>query len=56
MKPQYNPIEKQDYRSLSSAERNVLRKRAMSLIKSGKKKREVAILLGTNNTTISNLV
>ena len=63
MKTEINPIEKQDYRSLSSAERNALRKRAIALIlvlctkyavKSGKKKSEVAILLGTNNTTISN--
>jgi transposase len=54
MKKQFDIIEKQDYRSLSSIERNSLRKCGMALIKSGKKKSKVAILLGTNNTTISN--
>jgi len=54
MKKQSQKIEKQDFRGLSSSAREALRKRGIALIKSGKKKCDVAILLGTNNTTISN--
>ena len=54
MKAPIKTIDKIDYRSLSGAERNALRKRGIALIESGKKKGEVATLLGTNNTTISN--
>ena len=53
MKKQYQEIEKQDFRSLSSLEREALRKRGIALIKSGRKKSEVAKLPGTGNTTIS---
>ena len=38
MKKEYPPIEKQDFRSASAEVRQSTRKRAMSLIKSGKKK------------------
>jgi len=53
MEKQSHKIEKQDFRHLSSIERNILRKRGIALIKSGKQKSEVAKLLGTNNTTVS---
>jgi len=54
MKKESNIIAKQDYRHLPSAERNALRKRGLSLINSGVKQKEVARLLGTNTTTVSN--
>ena len=54
MKTQYSIIGKQDYRSLPSSQRNILRKRGIALIKSGMKKSEVASLLGTNSSTVSN--
>jgi transposase len=47
-------IAKQDYRNLPSAERNALRKRGLALINSGMKQKEVAHLLGTNQTTVHN--
>jgi transposase len=54
MKKDRDTIPKQDYRSLSSAERNSLRKRGIALIQSGMEQKEIALLLGTNTTTISN--
>ena len=45
-------IEKQDFRSASAPEREVIRKRAIFLIKSGKKKGEVADLFGVNKNTV----
>jgi len=54
MKKEVQPIEKQDFRGASSEVRQSLRKRAISLIKSGKKKGEVAILFGVNKNTVSN--
>lgn len=46
-------MEKMDFRKLSSQERFSYRKRAMSLIKSGKKKKEVAAIFGVRPNTIS---
>jgi transposase len=54
MKKEYPPIEKQDFRSASSEVRQSTRKRAMSLIKSGKKKGYIAELFGVNKNTVSN--
>jgi transposase len=53
MKPTYSIIDKHDYRRLPSSERNILRNRGISLIKSGLKKSAVAALLGTNKFTVS---
>ena len=47
-------IEKQDFRSASAEVRQAIRKRAISLIKSGKKKGEIANLFGVNKNTVSN--
>ena len=45
---------KQDFRKGSSAERQAIRKRGIILIQSGKKKGEVAQLLGVNKNTVTN--
>ena len=47
-------IEKQDFRSVSSEVRSAIRKRGIFLIKSGKKKGEIALLFGVNKNTVSN--
>lgn len=49
-------MEKNDFRKLSSDERYVFRKRAMSLIKSGSKKKEVALIMGVRPSTVSDWV
>lgn len=49
-------MDKVDYRSLPEIERFIMRKMAISLIKSGKKKKEVAQLLGVRPTSISEWV
>jgi transposase len=54
MKKAEQPIEKQDFRSASSEVRTAIRKRSISLIKSGKKKGEIAVLFGVNKNTVSN--
>jgi len=46
-------MEKVDFRTLSSEERYGFRKRAMSLIKSGKKQKDIAELFGVRTTTVS---
>ena len=46
-------MEKMDFRTLSSSERYKFRKRAIVMIKSGKKQNEVALLLGVRTNTIS---
>jgi transposase len=49
-------MEKNDFRKLSSTERYSFRKRAMSLIKSGTKKKDVALIMGVRPSTISDWV
>ncbi len=49
-------MEKVDYRSLPEEERFIMRKMAITLIKSGKKKKDVAQLLGVRPTSISEWV
>lgn len=49
-------MDKVDYRSLPEIERFIMRKMAISLIKSGKKKKDVARLLGVRPTSISEWV
>jgi len=49
-------MEKMDFRTLSSQERYVFRKRAITLIKSGKKQKEVALLYGVRTATVSDWV
>jgi len=46
-------MEKMDFRKLSSQERYIFRKRAIELIKSGKKQKEVAELYGVRIATVS---
>ena len=46
-------MEKMDFRTLSSQERYVFRKRAIELIKSGKKQKEIAELYGVRTATVS---
>lgn len=46
-------MEKMDFRTLSSEERYRFRKRAISLIKSGKKQKEISNLFGVRANTIS---
>jgi transposase len=53
MKTQSLITVKQDYRRLSREQREVLRNRGITMIKSGIKKSDVAKFLGTNNTTVS---
>jgi transposase len=47
-------MEKQDLRTLTEAERTVLRKRGIRMIKQGIKKGDAAQLLGVNKNTVSN--
>jgi transposase len=54
MKKEVQSIEKQDFRSASSEVRKAIRKRGISLIKSGMKKGKVANLFGVNKSTVSN--
>jgi len=49
-------MEKIDFRTLSSHERLSYRKRAISLIKSGEKKKDVALIFGVRPSTISDWV
>lgn len=49
-------MEKMDFRKLSSQERYVFRKRAIALIKSGKKQKEIAVLYGVRQATVSDWV
>lgn len=46
-------MEKMDFRTLTSAERYVFRKRAISMIKSGLKQKEVAEIFGIRTNTVS---
>lgn len=46
-------MEKMDFRKLSSSERYLLRKRAITLIKSGKTQKEVALFFGVRANTVS---
>ena len=46
-------MEKMDFRTLSSSERYHFRKRAVALIKSGKKQKEIALLFGVRPATVS---
>lgn len=46
-------MEKVDFRTLSSEERYVFRKRAITLIKSGKKQKDIAELFGVRTSTVS---
>lgn len=47
-------MEKTDLRTLSGPVREQLRKRGIALVKSGKKKGEVALLLGVDKNTVTN--
>lgn len=47
-------MEKEDFRRVDDATRSSYRKRAISLIKQGKKKGEIAELFGVNKNTVSN--
>ena len=47
-------MEKEDFRTLNDNIRSSYRKKAISLIKKGVKKGEIAILFGVNKNTISN--
>ncbi|MCK5815270.1 MAG: IS630 family transposase [Flavobacteriaceae bacterium] len=49
-------MKKMDFRKLSSVERLAFRKRGLSLIKSGKRQKEVAIILGVREATVSDWV
>jgi transposase len=53
MKVEIKSIEKQDFRSASAAVRQNIRKRGIALIKSGRKKGEVANLFAVNKNTVS---
>lgn len=46
-------MEKEDFRTIEESARLVLRKKAISLHKSGKKKKEIAILLGIRPNTVT---
>lgn len=46
-------MEKTDFRKLTSSERYQFRKRAVTLVKSGKKQKEVASLFGVRTATVS---
>ena len=46
-------MKKMDFRTLTSAERYVFRKRAISMIKSGLKQKEVAEIFGIRTNTVS---
>jgi transposase len=54
MQAEIPTIEKQDFRSASSEVRKAIRKRGIALIKSGRKKGDVANLFGVNKNTVSN--
>ena len=47
-------MEKEDFRRVDDATRASYRKRAISLIKQGKKKGEIALMFGVNKNTVSN--
>ena len=49
-------MEKMDFRSLTSQDRYRYRKRAISLIQSGEKKKEVALIFGVRPSTVSEWV
>lgn len=49
-------MEKTDFRKLTSSERYQFRKRAVTLVKSGKKQKEVASLFGIRTATISSWI
>jgi transposase len=49
-------MKKMDFRSLTSQERYSYRKRAISLIQSGEKKKEVALIFGVRPSTVSEWV
>ena len=49
-------MEKMDFRKLSSEQRYSFRVRAINLIKSGKKQKEVATLFGVRQNTVSDWV
>lgn len=47
-------MEKEDFRTVDDATRSSYRKRAISLIKQGKKKGEIALMFSVNKNTVSN--
>jgi len=47
-------MEKEDFRTVDDATRSSYRKRAISLIKQGKKKGEIAVMFCVNKNTVSN--
>jgi transposase len=47
-------MEKEDFRTVSDDIRISYRKRAISLIKEGKKKGDIAVMFGVNKNTVSN--
>ena len=47
-------MEKQDLRSCSEAEKMILRKRAIQMIKQGVKKKDISLQLGVNKNTVTN--
>ena len=47
-------MEKEDFRKVDDAVRSSYRKRAITLIKQGKKKGEIALMFGVNKNTVSN--
>lgn len=49
-------MEKQDFRKLTSQERFIFRKRAISLINSGEKKKDIAQTFGVRASTVSSWV
>jgi transposase len=49
-------MEREDFRTITETSRFTIRKRAIQLIKSGKKKSEVATLFGVKNGTITDWV
>lgn len=49
-------MEKADFRKLTSSERYQFRKRAVALVKSGKKQNEVASLFGVRTATVSSWI
>ncbi len=47
-------MKKQDFRRIDEETRFVIRKRAIALIKSGHKKKDVAEIFGVSNNTVTN--
>lgn len=47
-------MKKEDFRKIEESTRYIIRKRAMALIKAGRKKKDVATTFGVSNNTITN--